>query len=68
MTVFKEKKNFQKPVINATIRSEVFSEMVDYCKCKGVTIDFFASQAALLIFTKDKDWKAYKRVMRKKRL
>ena len=58
---FKGKNNYHKKIIQTSIRSDVYSEMMDYCKWKGESVDAFASKAALLIFTKDKDWKAYER-------
>lgn len=62
---FKGKNNYQKNIIQASIRAEIYSEMIDYCKWKGESVDIFSSRAALLIFTKDKDWKAYERSFNK---
>lgn len=62
---FKGKNNYHKNIIQASIRSDIYSEMIDYCNWKGESVDLFASRAALLVFTKDKDWKAFERSSKK---
>ena len=56
----------QKEKLKISIRSDIAKEIEDYCKWAKVhDVGFFIEEAAAFVFDKDKEWKEYKREIKR---
>jgi len=57
----------KKEKIKAEINSETYAKISEYCAWANIDdIGFFIEEAASFIFTKDRDWKQYKKSAKKR--
>ncbi len=66
MALISAKKIKDKEKIKLEIDKEIYSEIDKYCEWAGITnIDHFFEEAAIYIFSKDKDWNKYLKASKK---
>lgn len=57
----------KKEKIKAEISTETFEKINEYCTWANIDeLGFFIEEAASFIFAKDRDWKQYKKAMKKR--
>ncbi len=66
MPIIKVKKTLSKEKIKEELSSDVMKEIKEYCAWAEINdIGFFIEEAALFVFLKDKEWKSYKRDLKR---
>tara|TARA_R110000868_G_scaffold266583_1_gene525826 strand:- start:41602 stop:41796 length:195 start_codon:yes stop_codon:yes gene_type:complete len=59
MALIQPKQKIEKRQIKVTLDSMILDQMNAYCEWQGIEkVDDFIEQAALFVFSKDREWKA----------
>ena len=67
MPIINGNRLLKKEKIKAEISSETFEKIAEYCAWAKIDdVGFFIEEAASFVFAKDRDWKQYKKAVKKR--